>query len=218
MQSGKSAWLINQYKTFLGKKRAVRPKNDTRRPLNCLESRNGQSVPCEHVKNLFEVCQNFEPKIMVLVDEIHMFSPQDLENALLIAKEKQLIVRIAGLYLDLNTEKFDHARIIKQANGVVRHLFNIGSVCLFNICSVCKRPGISDWFKPRDKLPYAPTVELQDLIGREEKWESICLDCHMQKVHQFGPVKLSKVKDSLIEKVQYELLEKMQKNYTKVKD
>jgi len=193
MQSGKSAWLIDQYKTLLGKKRAVRPKRDARTPLNCLESRNGQSVPCEHVENIFEVCQNCEPKIVVLIDEIHMFSPQDLEKALLIAKEKQLIIRIAGLYIDLNAEKFDHAKVIKHANGVVQHLFNI--------CSICKRTGSSDWFKPRDKLPYAPTVEFQDLFGREEKWDSICLDCHMQKVQQFGPVKLSQVKDSLIEKV-----------------
>lgn len=133
MRASKSANLIIAAHNFIKNEVAVeciKPACDTRNPADTISSHLGIQTPARALESLSGWTPQSNTKI-ILVDEVHLFTPSDVDVLVDIADNFEIIVMCYGLMVDSNEQLFPASKHLVEVGA---RLHELGSNCQIRGC------------------------------------------------------------------------------------
>lgn len=179
MSSGKSELLLisnSVYKKLNKKVLLLSSDVNTRDGVGMIKSRNGmsaKSIVISNDTNIIEVVKKYNSIDYVLVDEIHFFTKEHIEQLRYIVDYFGITVICYGLKVDFKSKLFETVdRLICLADVIqgIPHKCECGGNAIMNM-------RLSDG-KP---VFYGKTIE----VGAEERYKAVCRKCYMETLNAY---------------------------------
>lgn len=129
MKSGKSLEIIKQISPLEHTRTTHSVYQSTRHERDkALVSRSGASIPAKKVDGLRSILD--DPAEVIAIDEIHLFTPTDIQVIRELLDQDRRTLYVAGLDLDVRGELFDSVKALMELGpDVVVHKKAVCDVC-----------------------------------------------------------------------------------------